>query len=945
MDHPSFINQVHVLVGRLSVHQDYFWFFSLLGWSFALIAWWRHPRRGPAWPWLPWCAGAAIASAFIQFGMFNPTFDLFQERLIPGTVAEYRHALIDPYWLGDNLLALALAVMAAGWGWLALARSHWSRFRAFPALLLAGVFARHVAEPELAGGLLALLGVMAAIALWLKSTPTRWSRLGLAGAALLPALSTIGPLATALGQLQRAGPPTPVGLAAAVFQMLLGGVVFAGLLHEILAFKTAGTSRIRWPELRPFVLGGSLLLGTAMFIGIQNGRDNRREIQQNRLRTTAAHASVFDPALLAPLRSPEFRIQTRSAAGESIAARSTWLARGSAEPARQRLLEVVRATPFLKAARLVVVHDGWLVAALSSHNPAGSIELLRRATAEDAARWANREAHVEESPAPEIGDNFYCRAPILAADGRMLGWLDCVRSEYYLSVERRWRAAPFVMADFGLVLLALLFVQRRAARERGTAQRAAVVAGESLRVKTAFLANVSHELRTPLQNILGYSELLRQELGDKPSARLDALRQQGELMTRLVNDLIDLSAVESGSFQLAARPVAPADLVRQTVESLRPRAEAKGLALRCAIAGEVPAWVTADSDRLRQVLINLAGNALKFTDRGTVTVSLRAEPVPEGRLRLILTVDDTGPGIPPEQQGRLFVPFTRLAQTAEKEGSGLGLALSAALCRAMGGSLMVESDGRSGSRFTASLLLATAAAPASVRPIAWPAAGFVPRVLIVDDNRLVRELFVASLTARGAACRPAANGAEALVRLAEEVPDVIVLDLALPDGDGADLTPRLRVLAPGIRIIGVSAHAGIADRTRALAAGMDLFLTKPVSLDELWTAVIGARTGTAGPAAYFDPPPALRERLYRDFLAELPARRAELAAAMQAGNWPQVRASAHYLRNSALVVHATELFAACTGLETAATAGQADEAQQWWSRCSAALDALAAGQG
>jgi len=213
----------------------------------------------------------------------------------------------------------------------------------------------------------------------------------------------------------------------------------------------------------------------------------------------------------------------------------------------------------------------------------------------------------------------------------------------------------------------------------------------------------------------------------------------------------------------------------------------------------------------------------------------------------------------------------------------------------------------------------------------------------VDDNRLVRELFVASLTGHGASCRSAIHGAEALVRVAEEVPDVIVLDLALPDGDGAELTPRLRALAPGARIIGVSAHAGIADRTRALAAGMDHFLTKPVPLDELWAVVAGTRTNAAGPAAYFDPPPALRERLHRDFLAELPAQRAKLAAAMQANNWPQVRAGAHYLRNSALVVQATELFAACTGLETAATAGHAAEAGQWWGRCAAALDSLAAG--
>ena len=165
-----------------------------------------------------------------------------------------------------------------------------------------------------------------------------------------------------------------------------------------------------------------------------------------------------------------------------------------------------------------------------------------------------------------------------------------------------------------------------------------------------------------------------------------------------------------------ARPLAPADLVRQTIESLAPRAEAKGLRLHSEIADDVPPWVLADSDRLRQVLLNLTGNALKFTDRGTVSVGLRAEPDPTGSQRLILTVEDTGPGIPPEQQGKLFTPFSRLAQTADKEGAGLGLALCAALCRAMGGGLTVESDGWNGSRFTATLLLAPAAAPASPAP-------------------------------------------------------------------------------------------------------------------------------------------------------------------------------------------------------------------------------------
>jgi signal transduction histidine kinase/DNA-binding NarL/FixJ family response regulator len=523
----------------------------------------------------------------------------------------------------------------------------------------------------------------------------------------------------------------------------------------------------------------------------------------------------------------------------------------------------------------------------------------------------------------------------------MLGWLDCVRREYYLSVERRWRAGPFLMTALGVVLLTLVFVQRQIGREREIALRAAAISAEGSRIKTAFLANVSHELRTPLQSILGYSELLRQELGGAAHPRLDALRQQGVLMTRLVNDLIDLSAVEAGSFQLTVESVAPAELVRQTVESLRPRAAAKALGLRAEVGDDIPAWVAADGGRLRQVLTNLAGNAIKFTDRGAVTVSLQAGPASEGRCLLMLAVHDTGPGIPPAQQARLFTPFTRLAQTADKEGSGLGLALSAALCRAMGGSITLESDGRSGSCFTASFLVTPTDAPVEAAVTAALPSGRVLRVLVVDDNRLVRELFTASLTEHGARCRAAASGADGLARVAEEAPEVIVLDLALPDGDGADFVPRFRAIAPGVRIIGVSAHAGTADRARALAAGMDAFIVKPVPLQTLWAEVAGAASPpAAAAAAFFDLPGPLLARLRQEFARELPARRAELAAGVQAADWARVRTSAHYLRNSALVVQAAGLFEACSGLETAAGAADAKAAALWWPRCAAALDAL-----
>ena len=943
MENPAQYYDAVTLIGRLSVQQDFFWFFSLLFWSLAMILWWRHPQRRNGWAWLPGAGFMAVWTAMLQFGMYNPTFDFFQDRLIPGTVSNYRPALVDPYWFADVLMGTVLAAMPAMWGWLAARGSGRQHLRWLSPIGLVVAVALHIADPGMGAPLIALLTILAALALWPQVRDFSPAKYVLILCALLPLSATVGPVAAAMQVLQRSGPPTPMGLAAAASQLLVGLVVLRSLSRGLPQRLPAETRPAFRRDTLIYAAGSVALVLTGLLWAIQVGRDNRLEIQQNRLRTAAAHAKVFDPALLAPLESPDFHIDWKSPAGESAPAHVPWLENGVLEPARHRLAEVVIATPFLDHARLLVIRDGWLLSPLSSTRDSrtGEVEVLRRATPEDLAQWERKEPYVEESPVPEIGYAYYCRAPIVAPDGRMLGWLDCVRREYYLSVERRWRAAPFLVTALGIVLLTLVFLQRQIGREREIAFRDAAVAAERNRVKTTFLANVSHELRTPLQSILGYSELLSPDLPDEKSrAQLAALRQQGELMTRLINDLIDLSAVESGSFQLALRPAAPAELVRQTVESLRPRAAAKGLALEAEIDGGVPAWVQADGGRWRQVLVNLVGNAIKFTDRGRVVVALRAEATSDDRIDLVLAVSDTGPGIPPAQQGRLFAAFSRLEPTAAKEGSGLGLALSAALCRAMDGDLGVSSDGVTGSCFTARIRVTEAAAPVAVSTVGVIPAGFAPRVLVVDDNRLVRELFVAALDARGARVRSAGSGAEGLAQIAEDRPEVLVLDLALPDGDGTEFVPRFRGLVPQLRIIGVSAHAGVADRDRALAAGMDAFLVKPVALDALWTAVAGVSTAPAAPAAGFELPAPLRDRLRAEFARELPAQRASLAAAVQAGDWSAVYARAHYLRNSALVVQASDLFTACTALEAAAAGQNAPLVRDCWARCRALIDPL-----
>lgn len=554
---------------------------------------------------------------------------------------------------------------------------------------------------------------------------------------------------------------------------------------------------------------GLLVLGVGYALIL--GAEQRREVIDQRLRITVHNARQLKPADFAAFTTPEFQPTDIQVAADGT---GTARAPGFApvmEAAARALADRVRATQFQKAAGFLVLHDGWLVeAAGTAPRPhPDSVFLRGRATADDVAAWREKRLFVRYSPVPEQGAPYYCRAPLLGPDGRMLGWLESPREEFYASLARKWRTSPLLITALGVVLTVALYFQKRATLEREHAARTAAVAAEANRLKTAFLAKVSHELRTPIQSLLGYGELLQARLGDDAQARawLGALQQHGEIMTRLINDLLDLSAAESGSFRLLPQPLEPAALVRRVVASLEPRATAKGLQLSCTTTPAVPAWVEADGNRLAQVALNLVGNALKFTTAGAVTVTLDAvpEPADPAHMRLVLTVRDTGPGITPEEQVRLFEPFSRLERTAAHEGSGLGLALSAVLCRAMHGCLTVESDGLTGSSFRAELVVPVAPEPTAVS-VPRPAGSPPACVLVVDDNLLLRELFASYLRSRGCTCQTAASGAEAMAHAQTGTPDAVVLDVSLPDADGIELAPRLRALLPRARLVGVSAH-------------------------------------------------------------------------------------------------------------------------------------------
>ncbi len=446
-----------------------------------------------------------------------------------------------------------------------------------------------------------------------------------------------------------------------------------------------------------------------------------------------------------------------------------------------------------------------------------------------------------------------------------------------------------------------------------------------------FLALVCHELRTPLQTILGQGELLQREATDDTTrARLAAIGQHGALMLRLVNDLLDWRTIDRGDFRLVPKPVELGALVSQTVASCRPAAAVKGLSLQCEIAPGVPAWVRVDGDRVRQVLLNLVSNAIKFTSRGRIRVTLSPGPRGTG---VELQVADTGPGIVRAQQTQIFRPFVRLRRTQSVEGVGLGLAVAARLCQRLGGDLTVSSDGRCGTTFTASFA-APVCLPLEVCPIsATPGCGVGRAVLIADDNPLVRDLFAAHLRRMGAQCECVADGAQALARALNRNYAAVVLDLSMPGLDGFEVTRRLRAhRGATLRIVGATAHAGATERVRAYAAGMDAFLTKPVELAAL-TAALGWESVDANTR----PEMKIRASLRAQFRREVAGQRAALDAAWRQRDWTALEREAHYVHNSASVVGDAALCAACVQLRKAALATNPERARRGWRRCEAAL--------
>jgi PAS domain S-box-containing protein len=378
-------------------------------------------------------------------------------------------------------------------------------------------------------------------------------------------------------------------------------------------------------------------------------------------------------------------------------------------------------------------------------------------------------------------------------------------------------------------------------------------AEQSNRAKSRFLAGMSHELRTPLNGILGYAQLLRIEGGlhGEQASRVDGMLSAGQHLLEMINIVLDISQIEAERVELHPAEVETAQLARACLDLVRPAAQAKLLALETAFDPDTPVTIRADPTRLRQVMLNMLGNAVKFTAIGSVVLRLRRAEAGAG---LRVEVADTGPGIRADQRAQLFQDFERLGADAQGavEGAGLGLALSARLAKLLGGSLGHEDNPGGGSIFWLELPLGSdvviseptppaAVALPDIQPPAPPSGTL--RVLVVDDVPMNREIASAFLEAAGHYPVCVEGGPQAVQAAASDQYDVVLMDVCMPDMDGCEATRLIRALdgARGaVPIVALTAQVFSEHLEECHAAGMDVHLAKPFTQEALLASLVGA---------------------------------------------------------------------------------------------------------
>ncbi len=392
-------------------------------------------------------------------------------------------------------------------------------------------------------------------------------------------------------------------------------------------------------------------------------------------------------------------------------------------------------------------------------------------------------------------------------------------------------------------------LERRVGERTVELQKAKVAAETANHAKSDFLAHMSHELRTPMNGVLGYIRLALERATDSEECEyLGIAAESAEILLRLINDVLDFSKIEARCLTLESVPFQLPGIVAASLDLFKPQAAAKGIRLETEIDPDVPRFVTGDPTRLQQVLINLIGNAVKFTSVGSVTCRVRLEERASESVTLRFSVIDTGIGIPPHRQQAIFEKFTQADSSITREygGTGLGLAITSRLVELAGGRIWVESQPGRGSSFHFTLPVAPAAAPAESREAEVSSQLGSLSILLAEDNAINQRLMERMLGRLNHAVTVAQDGLDALHAYEQGAFDVVLMDMQMPRMDGLEATRKIRDLERSrgqhIPIIALTAHALNASQQQCFEAGVDAYVTKPVRIEEL-LAVIGRCVG------------------------------------------------------------------------------------------------------
>lgn len=415
----------------------------------------------------------------------------------------------------------------------------------------------------------------------------------------------------------------------------------------------------------------------------------------------------------------------------------------------------------------------------------------------------------------------------------MMGWSNLSLSTPFRPTYRLLMVLGVALVSTTLALMRdSILLRVRESMEMSDQQRVAAEARSQ--AQAAFLATISHEIRTPLNGVLGLAAVLEDTpLSQQQQGHVRAIRQSGELLMRLLNDVLDTARIEAGTVELVREPVDPDELIRGVVSLFKGAATKHNLSLQYSAEGELPEGLMLDANRIRQVVLNLINNALKFTQQGEVSVHQRYSST-----LWEVSVQDTGPGIPGDRLEQIFSPFFQgQTESTSTLGSGLGLFICRQLAEAHGGQLNVDSTIGVGSTFTLSLPAETCELSSDARQPLVQLPSRSLRILVAEDNLISQSLIRSLLEREGHQVSVVSNGEEAVQAVKDSTFDAVLMDLCMPQLDGLEATREIHEQIPSLPVIALTANVFAEDEAAAYEVGVQAFLTKPVEIEALLRAL------------------------------------------------------------------------------------------------------------